>query len=212
MIESIDLGRLSYFTVGCLRFDLTIQIPTDLAWGDLGVNSAINILADAVTLLLGIELPRRPKTVLNIGLLQGGEGHGVLSTNARLGAELRSESAQILMRVEREIDEIVGHLSSYYGCRIDLRKFGRRTPAGLRFSHPMVKTIKTTMTELGISPLPGPDTTAGSLAMADGIPTATLALSHGRRAGKESHIEIEPLYLGLLQVILSLHRLEETLS
>lgn len=212
MLESIELGRLSYFTVGCLRFDLTIQIPTDRAWGDLGVNSATNILADAVTLLLAIELPRRPKTVLNIGLLQGGEGHGVLSTEASLGAELRSESADVLARVEREIDEIAGHLSSYYGCQVDLRKFGRRMPAGLRFNHPMVKTIKATMTDLGIAPSPGPDTAAASLAMAHAIPTTTLALTRGRRAGKESYIEIEPIPLGLLHVILVLHRLEEMLA
>lgn len=212
MLESIGLGRLNYFTVGCLRFDLTVQIPSDQPWGDLGVNSAANILADAVTLLLAIELPRRPKTILNIGLLQGGEAHGVLCTSASLGAELRSESADVLARVEREIDEIAGHVSSYYGCQVDLRKFGRRMPAGLRFSHPMVKTIRATMKDLGISPSPGPDTAAGSLAMAHGIPTSALALTRGRRAGKESHVEVEPIPLGLLHVILVLHRLEEALA
>jgi len=212
VLESIGLGRLSYFSFGCLKFDLTIHLPHgDLPSGALPQSSAINILADAVNLLLAIELPRHPNTVLNLGTIQGGESHELWATHARLGAELRCESPELLGRVEEEVDEIASHLGSYHACQVELRKFGRRTTAGIRFNHPIVRMLRQLMKELGIVPMPGPDTSAGSLAMAAGIPTVALGLTRGRRTGRQSHIEIEPIQTGLLQVILALHRLGDLL-
>jgi acetylornithine deacetylase/succinyl-diaminopimelate desuccinylase-like protein len=214
MLESIGLGRLSYFSFGSLKFDFLVDMQQSLAPppGVIGPSSAINVLADAVNLLLSIELPRRPKAVLNLGLIEGGESHSSWANKARLGAEIRSESADVLQRVEQEVDEIAGHLCSYYSCDVKLNKFGRRINCGLRFSHPMVRTLRRIMQSIGIDPSPGPDSTAGSLAMAEGIPTVTLGLTNGQRAGRKSSIEIEPLHKGLLQVLLALHRMGDVLS
>jgi len=213
VLESIGLGRLSYFAFGCLKFDLTVELPHgDIPKGGVAKSSAIDILADAVNLLLAIELPRHPKTVLNLGTIQGGESHELWATKANLGAEIRCESAEVLSRVEQEVDEIASHLSSYYGCQVNLRKFGRRTTAGVRFNHPMVRGLRQLMKELDIVPAPGHDSMAGSLAMAEGIPTVALGLTEGARAGLRSYIEIEPLRLGLLQVILALHQLGDLLE
>ena len=210
MLESITLGRLSYFSFGCLKFDLSIELQEG-EWpeGGMGHSSAINVMADAVNLLLAIELPRRPKSVVNLGMIQGGDGHGNWASKASLAAEIRSESAETLARLEDEVNEIAGHLASYYSCHVDLHRFGRRVNAGLRFNHPMVRTLRSLMKELEITVSPGPDTTAGSLAMAAGIPTVTLGLTRGKRLGRESFIEIDPIHKGLLQVILALHRLGE---
>jgi len=213
MLESIGLGRLSYFSFGALKFDLTIDLPQGQL-GRVGVSrsSAIEILADAVNLIQGIELPRHPKAGLNLGVIEGGESHEFWATKAKLGAEIRSESTEILAGVEEEVDEIALHLGSYYGCKASLRKFGRRTTAGLRFTHPIVRAIRRLLHGLDILPAPGPDTMAGSLAMAAGIPTVTLGLTQGTRAGKRSIIEIEPIHTGLLQVILALHQLGDLLE
>ena len=69
---------------------------------------AIDILADAVNLLLAIELPRHPKTVLNLCKIEGGESHGLWATKASLGAEIRSESPEVLSRVEGDVNERFG--------------------------------------------------------------------------------------------------------
>lgn len=213
ILESINLGRLSYFSLGALRFDLTIEFAHKAAWpGGIGRCSAIEILADAVNLLLSIELPRHPKASLNLGVIEGGEGHEVWAVKASLGAEIRSESEEVLARVEEEVDDIALHLSSYYNCQARVRKFGRRTTGGLRFSHPLVRSIRRLMHDLGITPAPGPDTMAGSLAMAAKIPTVALGISRGRRAGRDSYIEVEPIRLGLLQAILALHQMGDLLE
>ena len=214
MLESIPLGRLSYFSLGALKFDLTIELPhLEKSKVDVGQHcSAIEILADAVNLLLSIELPRHPKTTLNLGVIEGGERHEVWSTKASLGAEIRTESEKILARVEEEVDDIAAHLSSYYGVQAEIRKFGRRTTAGLRFSHPIVRAVRRLMQDLEITPLPGPDTMAGSLAMAAGIPTLALGLAQGRRESRKSFVEVESIRQGLLQVILSLHQIGRLLA
>jgi len=213
VLQSIGLGRLSYFSFGSLKFDLMVELPqSHTPKGAIAKSSAIDVLADAVNLLLAIELPRHPNTVLNLGTIQGGESYDLWATQAKLGAEIRCESIEILSRVEEEVDEIASHLSSYYGCQVELRKFGRRTTAGLRFNHPVVRAFRQLMKELGIEPAPGPDSAAGSLAMAAGIPTVALGLTRGSRMGRQSYIEIEPARLGLLQVILALHRFGDLLG
>lgn len=212
MLESIQLGRLSYFTVGCLRFDLAVQLSDVQVSGNPATHSAISILADAINLLLAIELPNRPKTVLNLGMIEGGESHEDWATKALVGGQILCESPEILQRFEDELEDIAGHISSHYSCTTNIHKFGRRTTGGLRFSHPMVRTLRALMNELGIEAQPGPDSTSGSLAMAAGIPTLTLALTTGRRSGRNSYVDIEPISRGLLQVIVALHRLGEVAS
>jgi tripeptide aminopeptidase len=213
VLESIGLGRLSYFSFSALRFDLEIELHPELAFTPgVSRSNAVEILADAVNLLQRIKLPRHPRTSLNLGQIEGGEAHEIWATNAMLGAEIRSENSDVLQSVEEEVDDITVHLSSYYGCQVNLRKFGRRSTAGLRFNHPIVRSLRHLMDRLGIKAAPGPDTMAGSLAMAAGIPTVTLGLTRGQRAGRESYIEIEPVQTGLLQVILALHELGDLLE
>jgi tripeptide aminopeptidase len=201
-IEGIQLGRLSYSSIGMLRGEITCQVPESYDWSRFGDASAILTLNEVINKINDIRLPKRPRTSIVMGSIVGGTSFNTIARDATLGFEIRSESQEVVERAGETISDIVLEVSSKTGDQVELDIFAKRTPGGIPYSHPLTKCARNVMKTLGIEPRLAPSTSELSALIDKEIPALTVGLTLGERTSKTNEtIQIEPIYKGLAQLI-----------
>jgi tripeptide aminopeptidase len=201
-VEGMQLGRLSYSSIGMLRGEITCRVPESYDWSRFGDASAILTLNEVINKINDIRLPKRPRTSIVMGSIVGGTSFNTIARDATLGFEVRSESQEVVERAGETINDIVLEVSSKTGDQVELDIFAKRTPGGIPYAHPLTKCARNVMESLGISPRLAPSTSELSALIEKEIPALTLGLTKGERTSKSNEtIEIEPVYKGLAQLI-----------
>ena len=201
-IEGMQLGRLSYSSIGMLRGEITCRVPESYDWSRFGDASAILTLNEVINKINDIHLPKRPRTSIVMGSIVGGTSFNTIARDATLGFEVRSESQEVVERAGDTINDIVLEVSSKTGDQVELDIFAKRTPGGIPYSHPLTKCARSVMETLDIEPRLAPSTSELSALIDKKIPALTLGLTMGERTSKTNEtIQIEPIYKGLAQLI-----------
>jgi len=198
----MQLGRLSYSSIGMLRGEITCRVPESYDWSRFGDASAILTLNEVINKINDIHLPKRPRTSIVMGSIVGGTSFNTIARDATLGFEVRSESQEVVERAGETINDIVLEVSSKTGDQVELDIFAKRTPGGIPYSHPLTKCARSVMETLDIEPRLAPSTSELSALIDKNIPALTLGLTMGERTSKTNEtIQIEPIYKGLAQLI-----------
>lgn len=202
-IEGVELGRLSYSSIGMLRGEITCKVPDSYDWSRFGDASAILTLNEAINKMNDIRLPKRPRTSIVMGSIEGGgSSFNTIARDATLGFEVRSESQEVVEDVGKTIADIVMEVSSKTGDDIQLDIFAKRSPGGIPYGHPITQCAKEVMEALGIEPRLAPSTSELSALIDKKIPALTLGITKGDRIHKENEtIQIDPIYSGIAQIL-----------
>ncbi len=117
--------------LGSRRFRVEVTGPGGHAWTDAGTPNPIVALADAIATLGRQRLPLRPRTVINIGRIEGGTSLTSIPQSAWALVDLRSVDGDELLRREVAIyraveDAVLAHNAARIGAPADGSK-------GLRF-------------------------------------------------------------------------------
>lgn len=91
-LESIDLGRLNYYSYGMIRSEISCSIAVDDHERLRHKPNAILVINDVINAILGLRLPQKPRTQIVIGRISGGFNHGAIAYDANIGFEIRSDS------------------------------------------------------------------------------------------------------------------------
>ena len=201
-VEGVQLGRLSYASAGMLRGEISCHVPEEYDWIRRGTTGAILVLNEVINRILGIALPRKPKTSIVMGSVEAGEGFNIIPTEGRLCFEVRSESGEIVHRIARELEDIIEDVVSQTGAEVYLDVVARREPAGLPISHPLVKQTREIMSSLDLRPHITPSISELSAMIACGLPAVTLGITQGDRLHEmRETVQIEPMFTGLAQLV-----------
>lgn len=201
-IEGVELGRLSYSSIGMLRGEITCKVPESYDWSRFGDASAILTLNEVINKINDIRLPNRPRTSIVMGSIEGGSSFNTIAKEATLGFEVRSESQNVVESTGQTIENIVTEVSSKTGDQIDLDIFAKRKPGGIPFAHPLNNCARDIMEKLGIKQRLAPSTSELSALIDKEIPALTLGLTNGENINKKNEtIQIEPIFKGLAQLI-----------
>ncbi|WP_237223320.1 M20/M25/M40 family metallo-hydrolase [Spirochaeta thermophila] len=201
-IEGVRLGRLSYSSIGMLRGEIANRVPEEYDWSRFGAGGAIVNINEVINRILEIPIPRRPRTSIIFGSIEGGSSFNVIPTTATLRLEIRSESDEMVERLKEEIQNIAAEVSSQTGTEVEFREYARRRPGGLRFSHPLAENARTILESLGTIPRISPSTSELSAFIDHKIPAVTIGLTHGENLNEVNEtIEIEPITQGIAQLI-----------
>lgn len=202
VLEGVRLGRLSYNSIGMLRCEISCTVPEEYDWTRFGTIGAIITLNEVIDKILEIPLPRRPRTSIVLGAVDGGKSFDTIATSATLKFEIRSESRDLVKDLRRQISNICAAVGSHTGADVELKIYAERRPGGIEFDHPMSENARRIMEELDIKPRISPSTSELSAFIAKSIPALTIGLTTGENMGKPNEtIEIKPLYKGLTQLI-----------
>lgn len=201
-VEGIQLGRLSYSSLGMLRGEITCRVPESYDWSRFGDASAILTLNEIINKMNDMRLPRRPRTSIVMGSISGGTSFNTIARDATLGFEVRSESQEIVEKAGNTIHDIVMEVSSKTGDEVELDVLARRSPGGIAYGHSLNHCIREVMESLSIEPRLAPSISELSALIEKEIPAVTLGITTGESTFKKNEtIQIEPIYKGLAQLI-----------
>lgn len=95
-------------SVGSHRYEVTAITEGGHSFGAFGNRNAIAVLADIISEIYKIEVPRREnsKTTYNVGTISGGTSVNTIAQNATMLVEYRSDNVECLKEMERKYAEI----------------------------------------------------------------------------------------------------------
>lgn len=201
-VEGVQLGRLSHLSIGMLRGEITCTVPESYNWTRFGDSSAILTMNEVINRLNDIPLPKRPRTSIVLGSIEGGSSYNVIAKNAKLKFEIRSESSDMVNDIGERIREAVAEVASRTGDEVVLDIFAEREPGGIPFSHPLAYNTRKIMESLNIKPRLAPSTSELSAFIDQQLPAITLGITGGDNLQEpDETIFIEPMYKGVTQLI-----------
>ena len=201
-VEGVQLGRLSYASIGMLRGEIQYRIPAEYDWTRFGAGGAIVNITDVINRILELPLPRRPRTSIVFNRIEAGGPFNTTPSEVTLQFEVRSESEAIVRRIERDLANITAETASQTGADVELSVLSRRRPGGLPFADPLAALAREIMTTLGVQPRITPSTSELSAFIDQHIPAVTIGLTVGEHYNEEhERLEIEPIGKGLAQLV-----------
>ncbi len=212
-LESFQLGRLNYASVGMLRGEITCRLPADYNWAQFGSTGTVIPMADVIQRISRIPVPQRPLTTIVIGTVQGGIAPGNVARETVLGFEVRSESVEMLNQIREQLEDITEDVTAQSGKLVSLDIYVRREPAALDIGHPLVRQARAIIGGLGLTPSLYPSTSMMAGLRDAGLPVVTLGLTTGERRNELEEIEesaaLPPVSLGLAQLVAMLQAMDE---
>ena len=201
-VEGVELGRLSYYSEGMIRCDITCHIVAEKGVEYRFKPNAILVLHELINQIMAIPLPQKPRSRIIIGKISGGLKHGMIALDATLGLEIQSDSVKMVKTIFEDIKDMVTGISHEFGVRMKLETLSTVTASRLRYNHPLVKAAGQVMETLGIDTVGEPSESELSILLSKKIPAVTLGLTHGENYHQpKSQLEIEPMFTGIAQVI-----------
>ena len=201
-LEGIKLGRLSISSVGLLRGEVQITVPEEYDWTRFGAISAIHALNEVINGLNKIRLPKRPRSSIVLGAVEGGKSFHTIARQAVLRFEIRSESAGIVREIRQHMNDIAAEVASKCGAEVKVKAFARRKPGGIAFAHPLSRNVRSIMRALKISPRIAPGMAALSAFTDRQIPAVTIGLTDGEHLHElDETIQINKTFTGIAQLI-----------
>lgn len=201
-LEGCPLGRLNFTSVAMSRGEIRVKMPDEYDFSRFGVHGAIYHLNDLINRILEIPRPSRPRTSVVFGSIRGGNTFHQLAREAFLRFEVRSESDQTAGSILDSIRMILEEVRARSGVVIELDEIAGRAHGGIPFSHPLVQSCRSAMSQLNIEPQIGPSMSELAALIAANIPAVTLGLTQVHQVNTlEEEAEIEPIFTGVAQVL-----------
>ncbi len=207
VLEGLGLGQVCHRGLGVARFRIMAQCQGGHAWVNQGEPSAIHELAAVIHALAEIILPQKPRSSLNVGIVQGGTSINTIAANAFCEVDLRSEDQNGLNRLIQRVKRIVSGRERK-GVHFEMELIGVRPAGSLRPSHPLVKVALECLAELHVPAVLEIGSTDANIPLSQGIPAVCLGLTRGGAPHTANeYLEIPPLRLGLQQVLMVIERI-----
>jgi acetylornithine deacetylase/succinyl-diaminopimelate desuccinylase-like protein len=201
VVEGMALGQVYQRGLGVQRYRLSVRTAGGHSWIDYGQPSAIHELTALSTRITSLELPRQPRTTLNVGVISGGSSVNTIAAEAMLELDLRSESAATLEDVVGQVKQIVCSVQKP-GVAIELEAIGQRPSGELPAEHRLVRLAQDCLRTVGIEPRLNIGSTDANLPLSLGLPSITVGLTTGGRAHTvHEFINVAPLEKGMEQLV-----------
>jgi acetylornithine deacetylase/succinyl-diaminopimelate desuccinylase-like protein len=200
-LESIEIGRLNYFSYGMIRSEISCSIAVEDHGRRRYEPNAILVLNEVINAILGLGLPQKPRTQIVIGKIAGGFNHGKIAYDAYIGFEIRSDSNEMVRTIYAEIRDIVEGINKMFSVDLELNRISNLNATHLSYSHPLIKCASRILDHLGVEIFSEPSETTLSIFLHRKIPAVTLGITRGNNFHQnDALIEIDPMYKGIAQI------------
>ena len=201
VLEGLALGHIYNRGLGVRRYRITIRTSGGHSWINFGQPSAIHELVNLSSRIAALELPREPRTSLNIGVISGGSSVNTIAAEAMLELDLRSEDSEALERLAGQVEQLARQARKP-GVKVEVLVIGQRPSGELPPKHPLVRLAQECLREVGLQPHLNTGSTDANLPLSLGLSAITIGLTTGGR-GHTVHefINTPPLEKGLKQLV-----------
>jgi len=200
-LESIDLGRLNYFSYGMIRSEISCSIAVEDHERLRHKPNAILVINEIINAILGLRLPQKPRTQIVIGRISGGFNHGTIAYDANIGFEIRSDSDDMVKALYADIRDIVEEVNKTYDVEVNLHRISNLNATRLNYNHPLIKCATRILNHMEVEIFSEPSESTLSIFLYRQIPAVTLGITWGDNFHQnDAMIEIEPMYKGIAQI------------
>jgi acetylornithine deacetylase/succinyl-diaminopimelate desuccinylase-like protein len=188
--------------MGSKRFRVTFTGPGGHSFGSFGSVSPAYALGNAIVKLSRMQVPSRPKTTFNVGVIGGGTSVNSIPFESWMDVDIRSETKEELnkavdsfTRLMREAADEENHARSITQGKIevDVKMIGDRPFGQVAMNSPIVQAAGAVIQAFGMNATYGTSSTDSNIPMSMGIPAITLESGGigGRNHTLEEWIDVE---------------------
>lgn len=149
VVEGGLFGQISHQAIGVHRYEITIHTPGGHSWGNFGQRSAIHELGRLIAAIDKIQLPLKPKTTYNVGVIEGGTSVNTIAQTARMLLDLRSEDPHRLSILVSEVERLVINRQRLRDVAVEMKQIGNRPPGQISRDTPLVQQAATALRFVG---------------------------------------------------------------
>lgn len=201
-LEGLAFGHIYHAGIAVRRLKVTATTSGGHSWLHYGRTNAIHALMTLGARITALQPPARPRTTLNIGLIEGGQAINAIATSASFWLDLRSEDSSTLDQFEQRVRAEVEAVSAP-DLTLHIEVVGDRPAGSVARNHPLVQAAIASLEKLGIQAALETGSTDGNLPLAKGCPAVTIGITRGGNAHRlDEYIETRPIPLGLQQVVM----------
>lgn len=202
-----NLGVINHVAISVRRLEISVKTEGGHSWADAGKPSAVHVLARIAGRISELSVPSDPKTVLNIGTMNGGTSVNSIAESARLSLDIRSIDSAEVRKLEEAARGIVAALADDRVV-VETAVIGDRPGGMIPRDHSLVKAMIAGYASAGVTPTLLPGSTDANIPLSLGIPSASMGISQGGRIHTlQEYLDPESLQAGaaaLVHAILSL--------
>ncbi len=201
-IEGVELGRISYSSIGMMRCEITITIPEEYDWTRFGASGAIINMNKVINKILSLPIPRQPQTGILIGAVEGGTSFNTIATAANIRFEIRSESEEMVNRLGNQIKNITEEITALTEADVRLNILAQRKPGGVEYSHSLVEHAREILKVLKVKHRILPSTSELAAFISRKIPALTIGITTGENMDKLNEtVKTGPIPVGIAQIV-----------
>ena len=103
-----NISYINHVCVGSQRYEVEVLTKGGHSFQDFGVKNAISVLAEMITEMYRIQVPRsgNARTTYNVGSIEGGTSVNTIAQSAKMLCEYRSDSRECLEFMSKEFERI----------------------------------------------------------------------------------------------------------
>lgn len=198
-VVAVDLGYNTVINkaVGSKRYSVNITTPGGHSWKDFGNDNAIFHAASIIGKLYAIKPANEPRTTYNAGMIRGGTSINTIAPGAEILIDLRSESSESLICLEKKFLKILDETVNDK-VKIDCHLIGERPCGSINEENRLMKRITRVMKGLDIEMHPASGSTDANIPISMGIPAVSFGVCNGGGAHTANeYIETDTLEKGL---------------
>jgi acetylornithine deacetylase/succinyl-diaminopimelate desuccinylase-like protein len=182
--------RVVHKALGSRRYHIDFRGAGGHSWAAFGVPNAVHAAAAAAAMLASLPLPKTPRTTLSVSRIGGGTSINSIPEEGWLEVDLRSTSAAMLDRFDREVRIIVRAAAQQENARRatstpplshEVMVIGDRPSGELSADHPLVVSALEATQLIDREPELAAASTDANVPIALGVPA--IAIGAGGRGG-----------------------------
>ena len=207
-VDGAGGGAITSRAVGSHRYTVSFEGPGGHSYGAFGMANPMHAMGRAIANIAELQVPVRPKTTFNVGIVRGGTSVNTITPLAQMEVDMRSESAEELARLDAAIRGAIERgvaaerarwPGSRAGITVKYDTIGIRPTGGQSDDAPIVQTAWKAVELVGWIPATVASSTDANLPIAMGIPAITInggGRSTGAHGTEESYTELPDSYKG----------------
>ncbi|MCL2549083.1 MAG: M20/M25/M40 family metallo-hydrolase, partial [Symbiobacteriaceae bacterium] len=204
------MGGLTTGGITSRRYKVTVQAEGGHSYGAFGASSAVHSLGRMIAGIAELQVPTKPKTTYNVGVISGGHSVNSIAATADMLIDMRSEEREALMDLEAKLMVKINTVKEQDGIEVKCDLLGDRPGGATAEDHPLVTTIQEVQKALGIPLGTHASSTDANIPMSYGIPAVTMGCGHGGNAHRtDEWLDSEGIDLGLAQLVIIVAKVME---
>ena len=181
--DGAETDRITNQALGSRRYRVMFRGEGGHSWGDFGLANPVHAAGRAITKLASYPVPQEPRTTFNVGRIEGGSSVNSIPQDATMEVDLRSESADELLKLDaffrravREAaeDENTTRRTGERPLELTVQLIGERPSGETPADSPIVQLALEATAALGAQARCNQASTDSNLPISLGIPAITI--------------------------------------